>query len=293
MVRANRRGAHLMWPWQDRKREFSGLKAGVFALMFMPAIWLIHQVGTGQFGPVPLGGMTYWSGLWATALLLLALAMTPAATMFHWRRLIIVRRMIGVTALAYTIAHIVIYFALRFWDFAFIANEMATRFSLMAATVATMGLIALGATSLDAAVRHMGAQGWQRLHNTVYAITALALLHYLLSPDAYPEQYLMSGMFVWLMTWRLLNRRGRGADVRSLVMLAVALCLFTALFEAGWLWAYHGYEPLGTLRNNFTADLGIPPAWQMLALGLAIALAVVTRQALRLRAAGFHARKTG
>ena len=96
------------------------------------------QRGTGEFGPVPIGGMTYWSGVWATALLLLALAITPASRILRWSRLIIVRRMIGVTALAYTIAHIVIYFALRFWDFAFIAHEMVTRLSLIVATVSTI-----------------------------------------------------------------------------------------------------------------------------------------------------------
>ena len=125
--------------------------------MFVPAIWLLYQVGTRQFGPVPLGGMTYWSGLWAMALLLLALATTPALTILRPSRLIIVRRMIGVTALAYTIAHIIIYFALRFWNFAFIATEMVTRFSLIVATVSTIGLIGLGATSLAAAVQRMGA----------------------------------------------------------------------------------------------------------------------------------------
>src|SRR5215813_15269503 len=112
--------------------------------MFAPAIWLIYQFDTGQFGPVPLGGLTYWSGLWATALLLLALAITPAIAILGWRQLIIVRRMIGVTALAYAVAHIIIYFALRFWDFARIAHEMATRVSLILAIVATAGLVALG-----------------------------------------------------------------------------------------------------------------------------------------------------
>ena len=283
----------LIWPWQDRKQGLSWLKAGTFALMLVPAIWLLYQISTEQFGPVPLGGMTYWSGLWATALLMLALAVTPAATIFRWGRLIIVRRMIGVTALAYTIAHIIIYFALRHWSFASIAHEMMTRVSLIVASVATVGLVALGATSLDAAARRMGAKGWQRLHNTVYVISALALIHYLLSPDIYPEQYLMSGMFFWLMVWRVLNRRGRGADVRALAILAVASCFFTVFFEAGWLWAYHGYEPLRTLGNNFSLDLGIPPAWQILALGLLIAVAAFTQQALRLRAAGFEARKIG
>ena len=281
----------LIWPWLDRKHGFSWLKAGTFALMFVPAIWLLYQVGTEQFGPVPLGGMTYWSGLWATALLLLALAITPALTIFRWSQLIIVRRMIGVTALAYTIAHIIIYFALRFWDFAHIAHEMVTRFSLVLATVATIGLIALGATSLDAAVRRMGPKGWQRLHNTIYVISALALIHYLLSPDIYPEQYLMSGMFLWLVVWRVLNRRGLGADAKALAMLAVASCLFTAFLEAGWIWAYHGFEPSGTLRNNFSLDLGLSPAWKVLALGLLTALAAAMRHAFRLGLRGLAARK--
>jgi methionine sulfoxide reductase heme-binding subunit len=279
-------GSDVIWPWQDRKHGFSLLKAGTFALMFVPAIWLLYQVATEQFGPAPLGGMTYWSGVWATALLLLALAITPASTIFRWRQLIIVRRMIGVTALAYTIAHIIIYFALRFWDFAHIAYEMATRLSLIVATASTIGLVALGATSTDAAVRRMGAKGWHRLHNLIYAFAALAIIHYLLSPEIYPEQYLMSGMLFWLMVWRLLNRHGRGADVGALAVLAVAASVFTALFEAGWIWAYHGYAPSRTLANNFNLVLGIAPAWQVLALSLVIVVAVAIRQ-------GFDARKIG
>ena len=287
MVSAEWRGLHLIWPWQDRTHGFSWLKASTFTLMFVPAIWLLYQIGTEQLGPVPLGGMTYWSGVWATGVLLLALAITPALTMFRWPRLIIVRRMIGVTALAYTIAHIIIYFALRSWNFASIAHEMVTRLSLILATVATIGLIALGATSMDAAVWRMGAKGWQRLHNAVYVFAALALIHYLLSPDIYPEQYLLSGMFFWLVVWRVLNHRGHGTDVRALAMLAVASGLFTALLEGGWIWAYHGYAASGTLGHNFTLDLGISPAWQILALGLLIALAVFIRQAFRLKATGF------
>jgi sulfoxide reductase heme-binding subunit YedZ len=283
----------LIWPWQDRNRRLSWLKASTFALMFVPAIWLLYQIVTEQFGPVPLGGMTYWSGLWATALLMLALAITPTLTIFRWGQLIIVRRMIGVTALAYTIAHIIIYFALRFWNFASIAHELVTRFSLILATVATIGLIALGATSLDATVRRMGAKGWQRLHNAIYVISALALIHYLLSPDIYPEQHLMSGIFFWLMVWRVLNRRGQGTNSVALALLAVASCLFTALLEAGWIWAYHGYKPSEILSVYFTLALGIPPAWKILVLGLLIALGATGRQALRLKAASVDARKIG
>ena len=185
----------LVWPWQDRSGKTSALKASAFALMFAPPIWLAQQVAAEEFGPVPLDGMIYWSGVWATTMLLLVLAITPLVTILHWSGLIGVRRTIGVTALAYTIAHIVIYFALRFWNFASIVDEMVTRVSLILATAATIGLITMGATSVDAAIRHMGPKAWKRLHNAIYAIAALALIHYLLSPDDYPEQYSMKGRF--------------------------------------------------------------------------------------------------
>jgi methionine sulfoxide reductase heme-binding subunit len=72
---------------------------------------------------------------------------------------------------------------------------MVTRSSLILASVATAGLIVLGVTSVDAMVQHIGPQTWQRLHDTVYVLTGLAIVHYLLSPDVYAEQYLLSGIF--------------------------------------------------------------------------------------------------
>jgi sulfoxide reductase heme-binding subunit YedZ len=252
--------------------------------MLVPAIWLVYQVDTQQFGPVPLGGMTYWSGFWSLALLLGALAITPALTIFRWRQLILVRRMIGITALAYTVAHIIIYFALRFWNFEHIAHEVLTRVSLILAAAATVGLIALAATSLDAAVRRMGVTGWNRLHAAIYLITALALIHYLLSPDMYPDQFLTSGIFLWLMLWRILNHRGYGSDATMLAVLAVVSSLLTAFLEAAWTWVYHGYEPVETLTDNFSLILGVSPAWKILLAGLLIAVTATMRTvASRLR----------
>jgi sulfoxide reductase heme-binding subunit YedZ len=282
----------MIWPWQDRQRRFSGLKAGTLALMCAPAILLTYQLFTGEFGMLALayGGLTYWSGVWATGVLFLAMAVTPAQRIFRWRALIDVRRMIGVTALVYTIAHLIIYFGLRNWNAAFILNEMATRLSLIVATLSTLGLIALGATSVDAAVHSMG-MNWQRLHNTVYAVAALALFHALLSRGTFPEQYLLSGVFFWLMAWRVLAREGLGADAKALAGLAVGSCLFVMLLEAGRLWLTRGYAPMETLGYNFSLDLGIPSAWEVLALGLTIALAAAVRQAPPLRAASLETRK--
>jgi methionine sulfoxide reductase heme-binding subunit len=288
----------LIWPWQDRNRRFSWLKASAFALVLLPAIRFTYQCATGEYGflPISLGSMTYWSGVWATVILLMALAVTPALTIFRWRTLVDVRRMIGVTALVYTIAHMVIYFALRSWNFASIAGETLTRLTLIVAALSTIGLIVLGATSLDAAIRRLGARSWQRLHNTNYVITALAVLHVMVARGTYPEQYLLSGIFFWLLAWRALAHYGQGTDARALALLAVASCLFTAFLEAAFLWGRRGYDLSGTLGNNFNPamlEVGVPAAWQVLAFGLLFALGAAGGEILRVKAASLAARQIG
>jgi methionine sulfoxide reductase heme-binding subunit len=281
---------HLIWPWQDRNRRFSRLKAVTFALMLWPAIRTAWLVGAGDYGStwsLALPALTYWSGVWATVVLLMALAVTPAATILRWPALVDVRRMVGVAALVYTIAHVVIYFAFRRWDFANIATDVITRATLIVATLSTIGLIVLGATSVDAAVKYMGAKNWQRLHTTNYAISALAILHVLLARGTYTEQYVLTTLFFWLMAWRVLARYGLGTNGKALAMLAVASCLLAASLEAGFLWARRGFDVWDTFGVNFNLavlDFGFPPAWQVLALGLAVALAAAGRELLRARA---------
>jgi methionine sulfoxide reductase heme-binding subunit len=279
----------FIWPWQNRDRRFSRLKATTFTLMLWPAIRTTYLVGAGDYGsalPVALPALTYWSGVWATVILLMALAVTPAAAILRWPALADVRRMIGVTALVYTIAHVIIYFALRRWDFMSIANDITTRLTLIVATLSTIGLIVLGATSMDAAIKYLGAKNWQRLHTTNYAISALAILHVLLARGTYTEQYVLTAVFFWLMAWRVLAHYGLGTNAKVLATLAVASCLFAALLEAAFLWTRRGFDAWDTLGVNFNLavlDFGYPPAWQVLALGLVVALAAAGRDALRAR----------
>ena len=80
-------------------------------------------------------------------------------------------------------------------------------------------------------------------------------------------------------------------------MLALGLSVFTALLEAGFLWGRRGYEPSSTLGNNFSLayldNIGVSPAWQVLAFGLAFALAAAGREVLRVKAARLEARQVG
>jgi methionine sulfoxide reductase heme-binding subunit len=229
--------------------------------------------------------MVYWSGVWAMAILLFALAVTPIAKIFRWPALIDARRMVGVTALVYTLVHALIFFAFLSWDTSLIFKETVSRWGPIVALLSTVGLIALGLTSFDAAVQRMGTRRWQRLHNTIYVTSALAIGHVVLVRGVYPEQFVLTGMFLWLMIWRVLNRYNRGTEFKSLMLLTVGSSLATGILEAIWFWSRRGFEVSGTLLNNFSPaafdTIGIPPAWQVLIFGLIFVVGAVCSEALR------------
>src|SRR5947207_15100866 len=86
------------------------------------------------------------------------------------------------------------------------------------------------------------------------------------------------------MASRALNCYRVGTDLKSLVLLGLGSSVLTALLEAGWYWSRRGFDVPGTLRNNFSLtalEIGIPPAWQVLAVGFVFVLGAIGSQALR------------
>jgi hypothetical protein len=85
------------------------------------------------------------------------------------------------------------------------------------------------------------------------------------------------------MAWRVLARYGLGAGAKTLMALAIASCVFAACLEAGFLWARRGYDVFTTLGFNLNLailDVAYPPAWQVLAFGLLVALCAAGREAV-------------
>lgn len=253
-------------PWRDRAGRISIVKAVTLAALFVPAILMAKDYASGQW-VIPVVGLVYWSGVWATILLLVTLFISPARRIFRWKRANIVRRMVGVGAFAYTVAHLICYFWLRFFDPASIIIETATRISLIVATISFVGLIALCLTSFDATIRWFGAQDWDRLHGTTYVVTGLAVFHFVLSPGAYGGlPFLMLGVYFWLMAWRFFERRRQGESVAVLAGLTGAATALTVFSEALWPAMMFGMDPLQSLAWNFSLEIGLSPGWMMLGL---------------------------
>src|SRR5262249_33560223 len=155
--------------------------------------------------------------------LLVSLAVTPLARTGRFSGLIDVRRMIGVGAFVYAACHILLYIADQMFDLWKVGSEIVLRLYLTIGFIALLGLTALAVTSTDAMVRRLGGRRWQRLHQLVYGIALLALIHFFqqTKADVWVPTF-TAGLFTWLMGYRLMMRWRKGAPTAlALSILAV------------------------------------------------------------------------
>lgn len=266
-------------PWLDRKGRFSTLRAATFALMLVPALWLAWDAWMGQLGSKPWTRAVHDTGTWTVRILVLTLAISPFRRILDWPQLVGVRRMVGLFVMFYALAHLTLYCIDLAFDWGLIVSEIAKRFYLVVGFTALLGLVALGVTSTDAMIRRLGSARWQRLHNLVYVIAALGLLHFALQSKLDVTQpVLMTGLFALLMVYRLMQRFGIPYDTLRLVAAAVFTGFLTALCETAWYAFATGASAWLVFQANFDAftygDVTFlrPGHWVLFA-GLAVALA--------------------
>lgn len=250
----------LFPPLFDRQRRFSPLKALTLALCLLPGLWIGWRLATGGMGAKPITAALHETGLWSVRLLLLTLLITPLRAMTGQNRLLIIRRMLGVSALAYALIHLGLYvFDLKF-DLVKVASEIVLRFYLTIGFLALLAMAAMGATSFDSSIRKLGAERWNRLHSLIYPLALLSLWHGALQSkiDA-SEHIVMTGLFLALLGARFLRRRGWLTPL-ALLGLAVVTALGTAAVEYGWYALATRVPADRVLAANLMAELAPRPA---------------------------------
>ncbi len=267
-------------PWFDRAGRPSALKLVAFMAIVLPGLWMALELREGWLQPKPITEVIHQSGTWAIRFLLLSLAITPLRRVGQWGKLIAVRRMLGLAVLAYAAIHLVLYALDQHVDLIHVASEIALRFYLTIGFAALIGFAVLGATSTDGMIRRIGGRRWQQMHRIVYGLGVLALLHFMLQAKLDISQpVLMSGLFLILMGWRMLQSRGLGDSVAALVGLAVLAGAATALIEASWYHAVNRIAMADVLAANLSFDDGASAAAWVLVCGLGVALLRVGRLA--------------
>jgi sulfoxide reductase heme-binding subunit YedZ len=278
-------------PWNDKAGRFAPLKAATLALLPLPALYLLYAWIFIGLGPRPDIEALHFIGRWTIWLLLATLAVTPARRLFDWSKLIQIRRMVGLAALYYILLHVTLYVVDSGFNLAFVASEIVLRIYLTIGFTAILGLIALGVTSTDGMIKRMGAVAWNHLHNIIYVIGFLGFVHYYMQSKLdVTEAVLYSGLFLWLIGYRIMAKLGWKDGLVPLLILSAAAAAATALAEAGWYEANRPGIGLRAFMGNFRfpTDVGgfdfliqIRPAWWVLLAGLLVTAAAEVSRRVR------------
>jgi sulfoxide reductase heme-binding subunit YedZ len=278
-----RKPAKASWAvWRDAGGRLSPLRMGTLAFLLLPVAIAAYDYATVGFGPRPVNDVIHRTGYWALLFLLISLAVTPLRRIARFGALLDVRRMIGVGAFVYAAVHILLYVVDQKYDLWKVGSEIVLRLYLTIGFVALLGLAVLAATSTDGMVRRLGGRRWQRLHQIVYVVGLLALIHFFqqTKADVWLPTF-VAGLFGWLMGYRLLiwRKTERGElSTRTLAALGVAVAVLTFLAEAVGIGIAFNVSPLRVLGTAFDFDFySIRPGWLVLGAGLIVAAVNLVR----------------
>jgi len=275
------RTATASWQlWRDRRGQLSPLRLATLGLLLMPLAKAIYDANAIIHSARPLNELIHRAGFWALVFLGVTLAVTPFRRIVRYGGLIDVRRMLGVGTFCYVAAHLMLYIADQGFDIGKVAYEITHRWYLIIGGTAWLGLAVLAATSTDGMVRRLGGLRWRRLHQAVYAIALLALVHYFQQTKAdVIVPIFAASLFLWLIAYRLLAWWQQTGELTtlSLLGLTIAVSFTTFIGEATGIGLAFGVSPLRVLGVAFDFDAGIRPGWQVLAAGLAVVLVDAVR----------------
>ena len=198
-------------------------KPAVFAASLLPAALLLCGA-LGWFGQDlgadPVAKLLHSCGKTGLNFLLLTLLVTPARRLTGWSNLIRLRRMLGLFAFFYLVAHFTVYLVLdRQLDYHGVLQDLVKRPYITIGFVALLALIPLAITSTNRMMRRLGRR-WQKLHSLIYVIVILGVWHYWWQVKKDIRQPLLyAGMVAVLLGYRVviraLNRARAARNART------------------------------------------------------------------------------
>lgn len=188
------------------------------ALLLVDVVQLVLTGFSANLGANPIEKVTRTLGEWGLRLLIVGLCITPAAKLLRQPQLIRYRRTVGLWAFTYILLHLLSYVALdHFFDWGTIGADILKRPYITIGMTAFVLLLPLAVTSLDYLHRKLGPKRWKRLHQLVYVIAPLGVLHYFLLVKANKTQPLVYGALVAVLlgyrvyAWAKAPRRKRAS----------------------------------------------------------------------------------
>jgi len=179
------------------------LRPVLHLLCLLPFCALTWAAFNDGLGANPVEKLTLQTGLWTLRLLLVTLSLTPLRQWTGLAAVIRYRRMVGLYTFFYLCCHFLIWFvADQSLSLSAMVEDVVKRPYITLGFSAFLLMIPLAATSNRAMLLRLGRK-WKTLHQLVYAILLLAVLHYIWLTKA---DYLEPGIYAIIAVILLLHR---------------------------------------------------------------------------------------
>lgn len=158
--------------------KYTPLQIFVHLYAWLTLARLIFDFFAGNLSPNFIQDLEQRTGRHAITLLVLSLACAPMNTVFKWSEPIKRRRALGLYALMYATIHVIIFADLDYglaWSL--LAKTVFQKPYILVGVISFLLLIPLGFTSFDIWKIRLG-KNWKRLHQLIYFIAPLVVLHY-------------------------------------------------------------------------------------------------------------------
>jgi sulfoxide reductase heme-binding subunit YedZ len=259
--------------WRDKRGRLSALRIAALALLLFPLAKALYDADAIIHGARPINDMIHRAGFWALVFLGATLAVTPFRRIARYGNLVEVRRMLGVGCFCTIAVHLTLFTADQGFNLGKVAHEISHRWYLIVGGTAWLSLATLATTSTDGMQRRLGGLRWRRLHQAVYAIALLALIHYFQQTKAdVTVPVFAASLFGWLIAYRVLAWWQDTSELSTLSIFALSVTVAALTFAGeaiGIGIAFH-VSPMRVLDVAFNLRAGIRPGWEVLAAGLAV-----------------------
>ncbi len=191
----------------------------VFVAGIAPLAWLVCGA-TGapwaSLGPDPVKTLEHECGKTALNFLLLTLAVTPVRALLGVPQLLRLRRMLGLFAFFYAVAHFTVYLVLDLeLNWPMLGADIAKRPYITIGFTALLLLVPLAATSTNGMMRRLGRR-WASLHRLVYVVAILGVWHFYwqVKRDV-REPLVYAGILALLLLYRVVRARSAARAPRG------------------------------------------------------------------------------
>ena len=159
-------------------KRYTPLQILIHLGAWFPIARLVIEAFTHHLSANPIQHLEQSTGNAAITLLFFSLAVTPLNSLFGWKELLKRRRALGLYAFMYATIHVIIFADLDYglaWSL--ILETILQKPYIIVGVLAFLMLIPLAVTSFDVWKVRLKKK-WKRLHQLVYFIAPLAVLHY-------------------------------------------------------------------------------------------------------------------